>query len=253
MLITNASFASSKLPIRPPAPKAKDIRTTFDELPSSATSLYLFPSFEYVTIPAVGGLNAYARNLHTLNRAFIDRSDSVLHGLVSINTAHTISEQKTRLFPKPVHEVVVLICGHGGRDSRCGALGLPILKEFKRKLPSYDVSVLPNRRSLDTQSEPASVHVGLSSHIGGHKWAGNIVIYIPPTWKIMDASEKGIEHPLAGSAIWYGRVEPKHVEGIIQETIVNGRLVKELWRGGMQKKGDDQDVTPWDPIVASET
>jgi len=68
------------------------------------------------------------------------------------------------------------------------------------------------------------------SHIGGHKFAGNVIVYIPPI-----LGNEG--HPLAGQGVWYGRVEPKHVEGIVSETVEGGRVIKELFRGGIDGKG----------------
>ena len=68
------------------------------------------------------------------------------------------------------------------------------------------------------------------SHIGGHKFAGNVIVYVPPI-----LGNEG--HPLAGQGVWYGRVEPKHVEGIVRETIEGGRVIKELFRGGIDGKG----------------
>ena len=78
--------------------------------------------------------------------------------------------------------------------------------------------------------------VGLISHIGGHKFAGNVIVYIPPGLKSYDDSD--VPHPLAGHGIWYGRVEPKHVEGIVQETIKKGNVIKELFRGGIKQGGE---------------
>ena len=78
-----------------------------------------------------------------------------------------------------------------------------------------------------------SARVGLISHIGGHKFAGNVIIYLPPGLK----TEAGDEHPLAGHGIWYGRVEPKHVEGIIIETILKGNVIADNFRGGIQRDG----------------
>lgn len=110
----------------------------------------------------------------------------------------------------------ILICGHGGRDKRCGILG-PILQDAFRK----DLS----RRGIDAQ-------VGVISHIGGHKFAGNVIIYVPPGFG-------GGENGLAGMGIWYGRVGPENVEGVVKETIVRGRVVGELLRGGIVRGGGD--------------
>jgi hypothetical protein len=152
--------------------------------------------------------------------------------------------RRSDLNPLPVNEVVVLICGHGGRDSRCGALGLPLQTEFEDKLRRACIDVLPSRRGLERSRPSSAAHVGLTSHIGGHKWAGNVIIYIPPTWK----TDEG--HALSGAALWYGRVEPKHVECIVQETILGGRIIKELWRGGM-KLSKTEDKSAWKPIPAN--
>ena len=106
-----------------------------------------------------------------------------------------------------IREPVVLICGHGARDDRCGIMGPLLQKQFEHCLAEQSVSAV----------------VGQITHIGGHKFAGNAILYIPPSFG----------HQLAGRSIWYGRVEPRHVEGIIRETITGGRVIEELYRGSM--------------------
>jgi (2Fe-2S) ferredoxin len=76
--------------------------------------------------------------------------------------------------------------------------------------------------------------VGLISHIGGHKFAGNVILYFPPGLKGKD----GNRHALAGCGIWYGRVEPRHVDGILKETLGNGKVVEEMFRGGIRQGGE---------------
>jgi (2Fe-2S) ferredoxin len=165
---------------------------------------------------------------------------------------------------RDVTEVVVLICGHGGRDQRCGLYG-PLLREaFEERLPEQGVEVLRgpvevevpkealevDGEALEVEGEAAegevaeveggatgmryAARVGLISHIGGHKFAGNVIVYLPPGLK----TEDGEAHPLAGHGIWYGRVEPKHVEGIVGETILKGRVIEELFRGGIKQNGE---------------
>jgi len=84
------------------------------------------------------------------------------------------------------------------------------------------------------ESGRGTARVGLISHIGGHKFAGNVILYIPHGSML----STGQPNPLAGSGIWYGRVEPKHVEGIVQETLLGGRVIKELFRGGIRHDGE---------------
>jgi hypothetical protein len=93
----------------------------------------------------------------------------------------------------------VLICSHNSRDTRCGAY-YPVLKqEFETVL---------KREGIE------GVKVEGTSHLSGHKFAGNVVVYLPQGW-----------------GVWYGRVGVGEVEGIVRETIVGGRVLKELTRG----------------------
>ena len=143
-----------------------------------------------------------------------------------------------------VKEVLVLICGHGGRDVRCGITG-PILRDqFEACLPSKGLRILKDPVEIalreervvlpSSGSEEWTARVALISHVGGHKFAGNVIIYIPPGIKTVD----GQKHALEGCGIWYGRVEPKHVEGIIQETVLGGRVIEDLFRGGIKQGGE---------------
>lgn len=106
----------------------------------------------------------------------------------------------------------ILICGHGGRDQRCGILG-PILQSSFRH---------------EFQRKGIEADVGLISHIGGHKYAGNVIMYLPPSMQ---------GNALKGSGIWYGRIGPENVEGVVEETLVRGRVITELLRGGVMQGG----------------
>lgn len=95
---------------------------------------------------------------------------------------------------------LVLICGHNARDVRCGTLA-PILKdEFDR--------VIQHSRLRD------KVDVGYISHIGGHAYAGNVLYFAQ-----------------CKPSVWYGRVFPDRVQGIVEETIQRGNIIQELYRG----------------------
>ena len=135
----------------------------------------------------------------------------------------------------------ILICGHGGRDQRCGVLGPLLRGEFvgyiRRLLDDADGRqqtrrALRRKAGQDHAQEhlervPFRARVGLCSHIGGHAWAGNVIVYLPPDHRLED----GALSPLAGKGVWYGRVEPKHVEGIMEETVGKGRVIEKLLRG----------------------
>ncbi|KAI9728712.1 MAG: hypothetical protein M1828_002818 [Chrysothrix sp. TS-e1954] len=142
----------------------------------------------------------------------------------------------------------VLICGHNARDSRCGILGPLLEVQLHNVLAKKGITghtlVMPDAdhpnlskpfyeghvKVSELQSFPTrTVSHGLISHIGGHKFAGNLIVNIPPKWVYNTALE--------GCSIWYGRVEPRHVEGIVQKTLMDGVIIEELFRGGMDKHG----------------
>lgn len=142
--------------------------------------------------------------------------------------------------PCQIHAPVILICGHGGRDQRCGVMGPLLRNEFRIALVRSGFQVLGVRGLAIPGSEgrrdQRNAIVGLISHIGGHRFAGNVIVYLPPQYSAGDI-QAGRKNRWAGKGIWYGRVEPKHVEGIVKETILNGRIIEELFRGGVGADG----------------
>ncbi|KAG9252333.1 Sucrase/ferredoxin-like-domain-containing protein [Emericellopsis atlantica] len=203
------------------------LNASFHSTSANEDSVYLLPSFKY--IPKLsrtddGDIKAMAKGF------VLPRKLNVMHDGLPAQQREALlrddSYQSKLEGVSDVKDILVLICGHGGRDERCGILG-PILRtEFEDKLRSggYVVHKEAVSAAEDASGTATGARVGLTSHIGGHKFAGNVIIYIPPTLK---------GHPLAGCGIWYGRVEPKHVEGIVNETVVKGTVVKDKFRGGI--------------------
>lgn len=97
----------------------------------------------------------------------------------------------------PLSNNLIVICGHTKRDIRCGVLGKMLQDEFERVL----------------EKENINSETGLISHIGGHAYAGNVIMFLD-------------QEP-----IWYGRVFPDKVQGLVTESIKNGNIIKELYRG----------------------
>jgi len=212
-----------------------------------STSVYVLPSFKYIPfLPRVSfdsvqalvkgyllptKLNPNHDSLSPIHKDRLLRSEEQRHLLYGVQN---------------VTDILVLICGHGGRDMRCGVMGPALRDEFEKMLPTKGLHVLkgpvdipgPNAPHLLESTEyventRGTARVGLISHIGGHKFAGNVILYMPPGMKDGD----GKVHALAGCGIWYGRVEPKHVEGIVQETLLNGKVIEDLFRGGIKQGG----------------
>ncbi|KUI52773.1 Altered inheritance of mitochondria protein 32 [Cytospora mali] len=206
------------------------------------SSAYLLPSFKYVPF---------------LPRISFDSVEALAKGYLLPEQLHPMHDglspmHRDRLTRKSVYgrllhgvrdvdDIMVLICGHGGRDMRCGVMGPALRDEFEAQLPSEGIEALHGPVKIDLENDVEAItgtiekpaltaRVGLISHIGGHKFAGNVIIYLTPTMKAKDGSN----HSLAGHGIWYGRVEPKHVQGIIQETIIKGIVVADMFRGGIK-------------------
>ncbi|KAE9374065.1 hypothetical protein N431DRAFT_437610 [Stipitochalara longipes BDJ] len=229
--VLNSSFPSS-------VPERAEIQTT---------SAYLLPSFKYVPfLPRVS-----FDSVQALVKGYLlpTKLHPAHEGLSPIHRDRLLrSESQGRFLygVREVEDVLVLICGHGGRDGRCGVMGPVLREEFERQLPregfrvlKEPVEVSPNKEEEkallgERKEEGKGARVGLISHIGGHKFAGNVILYFPPELKGKD----GRKHELAGCGIWYGRVEPKHVEGILKETVGKGKVVEELFRGGIKQGGE---------------
>lgn len=221
----NASFPASTL-------KRAEIQNT---------SAYLLPSFKYIPF---------------LPRVSFDSVEALAKGFLLPEQLHAMHDglspiHRDRLTRKPMYQgllygvrdvddILVLICGHGGRDMRCGVMGSILRDEFEAQLPKEGVDVLQGPVQIDSDESVGAIagvvgkpsvtaRLGLISHIGGHKFAGNVIIYLPQSMK----GSNGERHPLAGHGIWYGRVEPKHVEGIVQETIKKGNVIADMFRGGI--------------------
>ncbi|KAL1306350.1 hypothetical protein AAFC00_005065 [Neodothiora populina] len=247
VLLTNSSFEAT------PSSASSVVGQSGDSDAAQTGSAYVLPSFTY--IPSISTTDA---SLETLIKGFVLPSSLPSHHPL-LNTASPTKPEDLPVrqpalqsaFPsaRPVSELLVLICGHGGRDSRCGILGPLLVREFEQKLSEAGVSVLKSAPSLSASPHPPAAaaaagktgdrkleaRVGTISHIGGHKFAGNIIVYIPPSFS---QSGSASNHALAGKGIWYGRVEPRHVEGIVKETILGGKVVGDLFRGGVGRGGE---------------
>ncbi|KAJ6599299.1 Sucrase/ferredoxin-like-domain-containing protein [Mycena vulgaris] len=147
-----------------------------------------------------------------------------------------ISSFQTWILP---YSCVIMLCSHKRRDNRC-AIAAPklehaFIESLQRKgwtadtqlehivePPLEDFSGTPEEKALYIEDElralPAAKKVLIlrNSHMGGHKYAGNCIMYTPQ-----------------GSCVWYGRVTTHEVESIVVNTILGGLVLPPLLRGGM--------------------
>ncbi|KAI9137728.1 Sucrase/ferredoxin-like-domain-containing protein [Paraphysoderma sedebokerense] len=104
-------------------------------------------------------------------------------------------------------EKFVFVCSHKKRDKRCGVAGPLIIDAFKKSLKKHNIS-------------EHKIPVYGTSHTGGHKFAGNVIIF--------------------PNGHWYGRVNTCHVDHIVEKHLMEETVVKELWRGKMTEEKTDQ-------------
>jgi hypothetical protein len=108
------------------------------------------------------------------------------------------------------HETIsqkyVFVCTHLARDARCGQCGPELARRFTTELTERDLS--------------QQVTVRHSSHVGGHRFAGIVLIYPAGTW--------------------YGYVTPNDVPMIIDQHLIGGQAIKSLWRGQMGLSPQEQ-------------
>ncbi|HEX9115727.1 MAG TPA: sucrase/ferredoxin-like family protein [Anaerolineae bacterium] len=93
----------------------------------------------------------------------------------------------------------IFVCVHQERDPRCGGCGPAIADRLGEALAARNLS--------------GQVQVHRTSHVGGHQYAGNLLIY--------------------PEGDWYGLVTPEDVPGIVEQHLLAGRIVYSHWRGRM--------------------
>ncbi|KAE8672443.1 protein kinase PVPK-1-like [Hibiscus syriacus] len=100
----------------------------------------------------------------------------------------------------------IFVCAHGNRDKRCGVCGPALIRKLNEE--------------IEMQGLKGQVFVSACSHIGGHKYAGNLIIFS------LDSEGK-----ITGN--WYGYVTPHDVPELLDQQIAKGEIIERLWRGKM--------------------
>lgn len=115
------------------------------------------------------------------------------------------AEQKVKTTAMAKDKHFVFVCAHAKMDNRCGYCGPRLVTAFEEHLAASGLA------------DRTTVHK--VTHVGGHKYAGNVIVF--------PAGE------------WYGYVKPEQVGTVVQASITdleaNGSptIVKEIWRGRM--------------------
>ncbi|KAG5999352.1 hypothetical protein E4U21_007002, partial [Claviceps maximensis] len=97
---------------------------------------------------------------------------------------------------------------------------------------------------------PGGVAIYYVSHVGGHKYAANVLIYRRANAFGRDDDENTPHQPdpvvsaEAAQCIWLARVRPEDCENIVRYTLLRGKLVKpeSQLRGGFDRA---RGLTSW--------
>ncbi|KAJ9151263.1 Sucrase ferredoxin domain containing protein [Pleurostoma richardsiae] len=224
---------------------------------SEPTTVLLLPAFtiiEHVTPASVPALissyvDAAPTNASPLAPASLPRS------LPPPADAPEAAAKLAGLTSRPCpHAALVLLCSQRTRDARCGQSAPLIRKELERHLRPLGLY-----RDLDDE-RPGGVGIYFISHVGGHKYSANVMVYRRPDAFGLDGAERAKasgggealkpkiktaaeleaeEYGAVGAAqcIWLARVRPEDVEGLVKYTILQGKVVQpeRQLRGGFDR------------------
>lgn len=148
------------------------------------------------------------------------------------------------------HSAVVLMCSQKTRDARCGQSAPLLRKELERHLRPLGLY-----RDLHDE-RPGGVGIYFISHVGGHKYSANVMVYRRPNAfgkddeplpegveEAAEAKEKNGEEEQeksdvgAAQCIWLARVRPEDCENLVRYTVLKGKVVKpeRQLRGGFDR------------------
>jgi hypothetical protein len=212
---------------------------------SEPTSILLLPAFtiiENVTPASVPELiTTYIDNAPTTTTPLT--SDPIRRSLQA--PLPTASQLISRPSPR---RALILLCSQKTRDARCGQSAPLIRKELERHLRPLGLF-----RDLDDE-RPGGVGIYFISHVGGHKYSANMMVYRRPNAFGIDSLQRakldGDVCPMppkelpedydkgAAQCIWLARVRPEDCEGIIKFTVLQGKVVKpeRQLRGGFDRQ-----------------
>lgn len=151
------------------------------------------------------------------------------------------SQLTTRPCP---HQYLILLCSQRTRDARCGQSAPLLRREFERHLRPLGLY-----RDLHDE-RPGGVGIYFISHVGGHKYSANVMIYRRHGRAVEgqgqaqsgvtegDGVEAGNVGGEASQCIWLARVRPEDCEGIVKFTVLQGKVVKpeKQLRGGFDRE-----------------
>ena len=218
-----------------------------------SSRVLLLPSFTWVdnvTPSNVPELISHVINSAPTNTTPLDHKDPAT-SLLSPPQTPLPSDLQFKIQDCP-HTYLILLCSQKTRDARCGQSAPLLRREFERHLRPLGLY-----RDLHDE-RPGGVGIYFVSHVGGHKFAANVLIYrrvgaagvkSPSKEEDEAAKRNGLHDENSGNkkhdeetreaaqCIWLARVRPEDCENIVRYTVLQGKVVKpeRQLRGGFDR------------------
>jgi len=212
---------------------------------SEPTTVLLLPAFIIIE-------NVSPKNVNTLISEYVNKAPTNKTPLAPVSLPATLPvplPTAEQLMSRPCpHRALILLCSQRTRDARCGQSAPLLRKELERHL-----RVCGLYRDLDDE-RPGGVGVYFISHVGGHKYSANVMVYRKADAFGLDSIERGkldgevcppprkeegeAEQMGAAQCIWIARVRPEDCEGLVKFTVLQGKVVKpeRQLRGGFDRQ-----------------
>ncbi|KAJ4381780.1 hypothetical protein N0V86_003145 [Didymella sp. IMI 355093] len=240
----------------------------------TSSRVLLLPSWQFID-------NVTPANVPDLITGYVNRSstnDSPLHHK-PVTSSQPSTDLASRAADAPIpptistnsnlkaqpcpHKYLILLCSQKTRDARCGQSAPLLRREFERHLRPLGLY-----RDLHDE-RPGGVGIYFISHVGGHKFSANVMVYrhsstvehpneanghangvqealqelkveADKDHEVVLDVNKEQQHESDGEAaqcIWLARVRPEDCENIIRYTVLQGKVVKpeRQLRGGFDR------------------
>lgn len=157
-------------------------RTKFDEPPADAAvecvfALPCLPRLIPAGLVSLIGTSWYRRYSAVIYPDFVELPSFSIDDLPAFEKVVAELPAASATLPSttsgdaaPPHRTHIFVCTHRTRDCRCGDIGEPLYDALLHEI---------KRRKLggELKSGTDGVRIARVAHIGGHKWAGNALVY----------------------------------------------------------------------------
>ncbi|CAF0748890.1 unnamed protein product [Adineta ricciae] len=146
---------------------ASVVTTTSDD-PSHSADWYIFPDQIKISNINIEQIEQVIQTIFVDDQSVIkikDQTKSIEEQLKEDSNLPTFDDN---IKCERLHGLWLLVCCHYQRDQRCGVIGPMLIDEIEKYARETD--------------RTDNVHWLKISHIGGHKFAGNVIVYPSGTW-----------------------------------------------------------------------